>query len=332
MARSRRWLALTVALAAMGYVAYSLWHGLAETAAALAGFRWELTAPILALTFVNYGLRYWKWHYLLDRVGASLPHRVNAPIFLTGLAMVITPAKAGELVKPWLVKEAIGAPMLRTVPVLVTERATDGIAVVLLAAVGVSTYQAESTVPLAITLALAATALVVLSIERLSLAILGAIARLPLIGRFGDRLVEMYRAMRTCVAPMPLLLTMLASLVAWMAECAGYWLVFRGLGVEASLGVATFLYASATVLGAPSPGGMGLADAGLIEGARALIPHITDGQAVASALLVRIATLWFGVVLGALVLLRIDGIIRGARATTDSADSAPRPPRDAARR
>jgi uncharacterized protein (TIRG00374 family) len=224
--------------------------------------------------------------------------------------MVITPAKAGELLKPWLVREVTGVPMVRTIPVLVTERVTDGIAVIVLAAIGVSTYQAESTSTLILALAVIAAGLAVFAVEPLALGVLHVVERLPVVGRLADKLEQMYRAMRTCVAPVPLLVTVVVSIVAWWAECVGLWLVFRGLGVSASLDVSTFLYASATVLGAPSPGGLGLADAGLVEGTRALIPGLPEGTAMAAALLVRVATLWFGVALGALVLLRLDAWVR----------------------
>jgi len=305
---------VAVAIAALGYVAYAMWSGLRATGSALAEFEWPLYAAVLGLTLANYSLRFWKWSYLLRRVDAGLPVRINAPIFVTGLAMVITPAKAGELVKPWLVKEAAGTAMVRTIPVLVTERVTDGIAVIALAALGVGTYASDSASTLLLAIGTVALGLAALSSENLSMAILRFLARLSLIGRLGDRLVEMYRALRTCVAPGALFVTVVVSLVAWWAECVGYWLVFRGLHVTVSLDLATFLYASATVLGAPSPGGMGLADAGLVEGARALVPGLGAGQAMAAALLVRVATLWFGVVLGALMLLRVDAVIRRARA------------------
>jgi len=151
--------------------------------------------------------------------------------------------------------------------------------------------------------------------------IIRAFERLPLIGRAAARLEEAYHAMRSCLAPLPLALTVLVSLVAWWAECVGTWLVFRGLAQAVSLDLATFLYASATVIGAPSPGGMGLADASLAEGALVLVPGITAGQAMAAALLVRIATLWFGVTLGAFALLRIDGVIRRARSAQPSSST-----------
>ena len=90
--------------------------------------------------------------------------------------------------------------------------------------------------------------------------------------------------------------------------------MFKGLGVAATLDQSTFLYAFSTVFGAPSPGGMGMADLALSEGALSMIHGITPGQALAASLLVRVATLWFGVVLGAFALLRMEQVIEDALA------------------
>lgn len=309
----RRWAAVAVALATLGYLAYALWTGFNATAVELAAFSWWLYGPVLLLTVVNYGLRYLKWHYLLGVLGIHVPHRVNLPIFVTGLAMVITPAKAGEVVKPWLVREASGAPITKTLPALVAERATDGIAVVALAAVGVTTFFAEATELIYGTIAAIGLGLLVISNRWLVHAILRRLHPLPLVGRFADRLEEAYDATRACLAPRPLVVTVALSLVAWWAECVGYWLVFVGMGIDAGLDASTFLYAFATVFGAPSPGGMGMADAALAEGAVRLIEGVTAPEALAAALLVRVATLWFGVLLGALTLLRMDAILADAR-------------------
>lgn len=295
-----------VALAALGYLGYAVWSGLQETAGALSGFAWGLYVPILALTLVNYGLRYVKWAWLLRGLGVEISHRENLVIFVTGLAMVISPGKAGELIKPYLVRERTGVPIARTLPALVTERLTDGIAVVVLAAFGVGTFYAEGAPLIWTTLAAVAVALGAVAWEPLGLLLLGIAGRLPGIGAVAPKLEELWRSLRTCLAPTALVVTMALSMVAWFAECVGYWLVFRGLGVDAGLDASTFLYAFATVFGAPSPGGMGMADVALVEGARNLIPTLDEPTAVAAALLVRVATLWFGVLLGALLLLRLD--------------------------
>lgn len=313
MERYRGAVAVAIALAALGYLAYALWSGFADTAAQLRAFSWPLYVPILGLTFVNYGLRYAKWAWLLARLGVRMPVRANLWAFAAGLAMVISPGKAGELVKPWLVREVTGTPMMRTVPALVTERLTDGIAVVVLAAFGVATYRPEAQALIGWTLGGLAVGLVVFSVDPLAQAVLHALDAVPGVRALVPRLREAHAALRTCLGPVPLVVTLLLSLVAWYAECLGYWLVFEGLGVEADLGAVTFLYAFATVFGAPSPGGMGMADVALVEGAVRLVPGLDEPTALAAALLVRVATLWFGVLLGAGALLRIDRVVRDAR-------------------
>lgn len=302
--RFRRWLAGGIAVAALVYVAGSVYAGFEEVGSALARFRWELYVPVLLLTLLNYGLRFWKWHFLTARLGARLPVGENAVVFLAGLAMTISPGKAGELLKPWLVRARTGVPMAQTIPALVTERLTDGLACLSLAAISVSTYAGEQSQYVFVPIVAVAVGLGVLMHEGLSLAILGALRKLPVLHKVGDKLEEMYRAMRRCVAPVPLALTFGASLLAWFGECYGYMLVFRGFGVDASLDASTFLYAFATVAGGAMPGGLGVADGALVGGAMQFIPGVDEATAVASALLVRVATLWLGVIMGAFALLR----------------------------
>lgn len=313
--RFRTWLAGGIAIAALLYVAGSVWAGYREVGAALAAFDWPIYIPVLLLTLVNYGLRYWKWDYLLRRLGIRMRHRDNLLIFVSGLAMVISPGKAGEILKPYLVRERTGVNMTHTIPALVTERLTDGIAALALAAISVSTYAGDAARYVFGPIVLTAVGLGVLSHQGLSLALLRIVQRLPGLGRLGTRLEEMYRAMRICVAPVPLMLTVLTSLVAWGAECAGYMLVFQGFGVDVSLELSTFLYAFATVAGGFMPGGLGVADGALVGGAMRFIPTLDQPTAVASALLIRVATLWFGVVLGAFALLGASRLIHPASST-----------------
>ncbi len=309
--RSRRWIAWGVAVAAVLYVVGSVVAGVTSVGDALAGFQWRWYVPVLLLTIVNYGLRGWKWGYLLHRLGVHVPWRDNLLIFVSGLAMVISPGKAGELLKPYLVRASTGAPMARTIPALVTERLTDGIAALALAAIGVSRYAGDRAVYVYVPIVLTVLGLLVLSHERLSLAILHGMGRLPLVDRISGKLIEMYQSMRICVAPVPLFVTVAVSLVAWGAECIGYQLVFIGFGRDAPLGAATFLYAFATIAGGAMPGGLGVADGALVVGAVQLFPGCGQGEALAASLLIRVATLWFGVILGAFALLRVGRLLTG---------------------
>lgn len=312
VARFGRWVAWAVALAALLYVGISIWVGVDEVSAALAKFNWFWYLPVLGLTLVNYGLRFWKWHILVRRLGVQISARDSATYFVSGLAMVISPAKAGELLKPYLVRLKTGTPMATTIPALITERLTDGIAALALAAISVGTYAGDRAIYVYGPIATTVVGLAVLSHKGLSLAILRVLTRLPGVGKVGTKLEEMYLAMRTCLAPSTLFLTVGMSLVAWFAECVGYKAVFHGFGFDVSIDACTFLYAFATVAGGPMPGGLGVADGVLVELPMHLVPNLDQGLAVASAALIRIATLWFGVILGALALIRVGGLLAEA--------------------
>ena len=309
--RFRRWVIGALAVGVVLFLVASNWAGGAEISAELAHFDWTLAVPILALVSLNYALRFAKWHYLLLRLGVKIPLRADAWNFVAGLSMTISPGKAGELLKPYVVRELTGTPMATTIPALVTERLTDVIAIVALASISVTTYAGDRVHYLLIPSALIVVGLGILSSRNLSMSILGLLGRLPLISRVAHKLEEMYTAMRSCVSPASLTWTVFLSFVAWGAECVAYLLVFRGLSVAADLEVSTFLYTFATVAGGAMPGGLGVADGALVGGAMQLIPELGRGQAVAAALLIRGSTLWFGVGLGAIALFRVSTMLGG---------------------
>ena len=309
--RFSRWVIISIAFAALLALAGSIWTGIADVQSAFNEFRWLYIIPVILLTFVNYSLRFLKWHFLLRRLDIPMPLREDIWNFLAGLAMVISPGKAGEILKPYIVHARVGTPMARCIPALVTERLTDGIAIIVLSSIGVAAFSSDQLNTILFLSGGIVAGLLVLSSERLSLGCIQLLGALPVISRITPKLKEMYTAMRTCVAPASLFLTILLSLIAWGAECLGFQLVFWGLGLDASLTVSTFLYATATLVGGPSPGGLGLAESFLVLGTVNFVPEATEAQAVAAALIIRVATLWLGVLLGAIALFRVSSLLGG---------------------
>jgi uncharacterized protein (TIRG00374 family) len=316
--RAQRWVAWGAALATVFYVLFAAWEGFNEVKSTLLGFAWRWYLPALGLTLLNYALRTWKWHYLLRRVGVDLPFGESAWIFLSGLVMVISPAKAGEVLKPFLVRVRTKTPMATTLPVLITERMTDAIACLSLAALGVSTYYADKAIYLFVPMGLIVLGLAILASKTLSLSLIHLAEKLPLIGKYAFKFEELYCAMRVCVAPIPLLLTSFISLLAWWAECWGYMFIFRGFGLDVPVEAATFIYAFSTVAGGAVPGGLGVADGALVVLAEQLIPSLSGAQAIAAALLIRVATLWMGELIGAFALIKVSNMLEPVRSDQSS--------------
>jgi uncharacterized protein (TIRG00374 family) len=276
----------------------------------LRGFSWGLAPAILGLTLFNYALRFVKWQYYLRLIGVrGLRARDSLGIFFSAFTMVMTPGKVGELLKSYLLRRVAGTPVAASAPIILAERLTDGLAMVALAALGLTTTRFGWPV-LALTLAGALVGIAIVQHRPTAERILAAGERVgPLASRV-QGLRAFYESAYGLLRPRPLGFAILLGFVSWAGECVAFYLVLVGLGLPGSwslLVTATFILALATLIGSVSmlPGGLGVADATIAGMLLALVasPLMTRDVAVAGALLIRFATLWFGVLIGAVAVV-----------------------------
>lgn len=314
--RYRKWLVWALVAGVLVYGGLAIWSDSQEVSAQIKNLNWRLLIPVILLTLANYVLRCAKWIYLLRRLNVKISIFNASRIFFAGLSMTISPAKAGELLKPYLVSKHTGVPMATTTSALIAERLTDIIAILSLMALGLGGISAGAAGNHTLGLGLIAGAItigmVVLSVEGLSLGAIGTLGKLPILKRIAPKLEELYRGMRTCLSPIPFLLTSAVSFIAWGLECLGYVYVFRAMGIDASLATATFIYTAGTVVGgllAILPGGVGAAEGSMVGLCMAKPLLLTKPEALTSALLIRGATLWMGVMIGAGTLLGMGDLL-----------------------
>ncbi|MGB0639687.1 MAG: lysylphosphatidylglycerol synthase transmembrane domain-containing protein [Myxococcota bacterium] len=297
-----------IAVCSILYMAGAIWVGFDDIEEVGANFPWWILVPVTGLTLLNYGLRFLKWRYFLHRLQVPMPLGEDAWNFTAGLSMALSPGKAGELLKPYVVRERTGVPMATTIPALISEKLTDGIAVLILAGASVSVAAQDQTLLLAIFCAVTIIGLLVLAHEGLSLWCVRFLGTLPGLRNVSSKLEEMLFALRKCVAPLPLFLTVLVSIVAWGAECIGFQMVLHGLNVDASLEACVFIYAFATLAGIFVPF---LADFGLVGVSLVLISGLTQSVALGGAFIIRLCTFWIGVALGAIALFKVSSMLGG---------------------
>ncbi len=289
----------------VGFVAYADWG---RVQGALASFEWRWLAVALALALLNYTLRFFKWQLYLSVLDLSVPPLESALVFVSGFSLTVTPGKLGEVLKSFLLRDRQGIPVARTAPIVVAERLTDLLALALLAVSGVATHRTGAVGVIA-GAGLVVLALVLVSSRRAAHALFRLAPE-----RFRARLDEMYDSAWRLLRPVPLALATVLSVAAWFCECVSLWLLVRGFpGASASLSLATFVYAVTTIAGALSflPGGLGVTEAGMTGLLVRLGTGITTPVAVAATFLVRLATLWFAVLLGAGAL-----VLHGRRAAS----------------
>jgi uncharacterized protein (TIRG00374 family) len=290
------------------YFAYAVWSGLGKIGHSLAHFSVPSFGLACVLAFANYWFRFFKWEFYLARLGIrGIPKVDSFLTFLSGFVLTVTPGKVGEVFKSVVLFEVYDVPFARTAPIVVAERVTDLIGIVVLIVLGSLGFPGGlvwAGVGGALVLAL----LAVVASPRLSHAILGLVQRLggPL-GRIAPKLRESYESLATLVQVRNLVVPTLLSIVAWSFECLSLWVILRGFGEETGLPLASFFYATSTLIGALVlvPGGLGVTEGALKEQLERL-GHVSEGTSTAAMMLVRFATLWFAVLVGfvALALLR----------------------------
>ena len=129
LARYRKWLVWALLAGVVAYSALAMWSDSQEVGEQLRHFDWSLFVPVILLTLANYILRCVKWIYLLSTLDVEISKWDASRIFFAGLSMTISPAKAGELLKPYLVSKKTGVPMATTISALIAERLTDIVAI-----------------------------------------------------------------------------------------------------------------------------------------------------------------------------------------------------------
>jgi uncharacterized protein (TIRG00374 family) len=266
-------------------------------------FRWALFPAVLGLTLFNYLLRGFKFHYYLRQIGANnIPIKESFRIFVAGFPLAVTPGKVGEALKGvWIHHKAPEVTTARGVAVVVAERISDGLAVLLLSTLGVIAYPQYWPVFAGVLLILLGI-IIVSQIRPLALALLDLAGKIPLVKRFAPSLREFYEGSFSLFKPVATLIATGLGLISWLGEGVGFYLILLGLGIPSSWEVfatSVFILAFSTVVGAVSalPGGLGAAEAS-ISGMLILLLGVDASTAAAATLLIRFATLWFGVGLG----------------------------------
>jgi len=287
-------------------------------------FRWVLYPAVLCLTLFNYLLRGYKWHYYIQQVlqahaigptqpaRGAYPIRRSARLFVAGFPLAVTPGKVGEVLKAvWLERET-GIPAATGVAVVVAERISDGLAVLALSTLGVVAYP-QYWPAFALVLGGLLAIVVISQIRPLALWLLDLGERLSLIQRFVHRLREFYEGSFLVFRPRATLTAVGLGTISWLGEGIGFYLILTGLGIEPgwhTASLAIFILAFSTVVGAAStlPGGLGAAEAS-IAGMLALLLGLPAGTAATATLLIRFATLWFGITLGLIAWAKWPGLI-----------------------
>ena len=247
----------------------------------------------LALCLLNYLLRGLRWRRWMAHFGRPLGVIEGLRLYLAGYTFTPTPGNIGEAARGLLLaRQPLSS--AQSLAMFGAERLADLLCLLLMGLPvlwALADADGSGTAP-RLTLALG-----LLALAGLALLALWFQFRLRLLQRL-PWLADAWR----CLATQPQVWLGLTG-VAWAAQGLAVWLLCRDAGLSISVLQAAGFYAVAMVGGAFSllPAGLGGMEA-LLTGL--LVLHgASTAQAISITVLVRLATLWFAVAIGAIALV-----------------------------
>jgi uncharacterized protein (TIRG00374 family) len=293
---------ISLALGLILYIALSIWADINSLLNALSVINLWLIPLILLLVLINYVIRFIKWDFYLEILNIDIQKIDSIGIFFSGLSMSITPGKMGELLKCYILKKIKKIPLSYSAPIIIAERITDFISLIIIAIIGAYTIGLYREIVIIFGVLFIGLVFIIGS-RIISLKILSILEKIRIINKYMKKIHTAYESIYILVKIKPLFLTTSISLIGWFCECFAVYLVVYSFGLKANMLVISFIYSFSTLVGSVSflPGGLGLTEVSLVG--LLILKGTPEVFSVAITFITRAVTLWFAVILGSITLL-----------------------------
>ena len=315
--RIKRGIVIYAILGVVIFAAIGIYADFDNLRQSISDFDFTYLPIILLLAPMNYVLRYVKWNYYLKQLKIDVPKKINFPVFVAGLSMTVTPAKVGEFFKSYLLKELSGVDMAKTMPMVLMERVSDAISMIILASVGAVafSYGYAAVIACIVIICLFVAAV---RIKAFAALIIRLLSKVKFLKRFAAAFENFYTNTYELTRIDRLGVAVGIGTVSWFFEGLVVFLALKAFGVEFSVLGSVFTVSVSSLLGALSmlPGGL-IAAEGSILGVLTVLFGIDKVLASATTIVTRISTLWLGVIIGIVGLLVVQRILKRHNMKTD---------------
>lgn len=285
---------------------------------------------LLVAGLVVVGITYWaravRWRYLLMPIGPTRFRTVFRTTIIRFAALGVLPARAGDVLGPYLLARQEGLSLSSILATIVIERLLDLIAVLLLLAVYLA-VAVDASMPPVLLRSLVVTASTAGLLAVAMIGVLWLVASQP--ERVGDLVFMLGRVLPSGLArkmariaqsfsgglaiarrPRELAAVIAWSFGIWMAHAAEVWVVTRAFGMALPF-VGAFLLQTLLVIGVavPTPGGVGSYHEAYRFGMSTFFGAAND-KAIAAALVLH-AISFVPVILLGLLFMAQDGLSLG---------------------
>lgn len=293
MAKNKIWIIILFTIVI--YIAMGVYVDFEKLSLTISYFQWQYFLLLIALTTIEYFIRYIKWDFFLKIAGVHLNQKENLFVFFSGLSMVVTPGKLGEIWKSWLIRDISGDELSKTLPVVIMDRLTDVVSLIFLSFMGIFYYR--DGISLLIILSVSCIGFyVVIRSKTISGKLQTFLEKR--FSKYTNDMQLMHETMNKTMEPKIFVPLSLLNAFAWFFECMGLYYVIIGFDQSMNISLSTFIFSFSSLAGGISmiPGGIGVTEAGI--SGLLMLNGISPALSVGIALILRMGSFWYGAILG----------------------------------
>jgi len=270
-------------------------------------FKYEYTFVILIFVVASWIPLYLRWRLLCKNLGLKISFRDDFLIYIAGFALSITPAKVGELLRTQILRDKSGIQRTQTTPLIFIEKFYDLLGAVIVSSIGILYFPQIGIIVIG-GFVLSIVIFILFSSKITFDKSIIILSKFKFTKKFTEPLSKSHEILKTSTKIKILAPSIILSVLYWLTISFAVFFVLKALSID-SLGFVEIAstYASSLFLGALSflPGGLGIAEAsftGLLN-----LQGISLSMAAIIVIIVRLFTLWFGVVIGFIALKLVGG-------------------------
>ncbi|MGC8652318.1 MAG: lysylphosphatidylglycerol synthase transmembrane domain-containing protein [Candidatus Micrarchaeia archaeon] len=251
----------------------------------------------------GYLLRFIKWNYYLHRLGIKVPFRKNLIVYLSLYSMNITPGKVGRVLVAYTLNRLTKKKTTNLLPIVMLDIFTDFIGVGALALIAAVYFHTYVLYVVAIDIVLMLPFLFLVSdwfynrVKRL----IKSERILKFFTLYGD---EYFASQSTLNKPKVYIISLAVSLPAAFLNAMALYFSLMAIGFAPHIAASALIESSSMVLGMITavPGNIGVTDGALVAFIGSAF-HASSAISSSVTIMTRLATLWFGVILGGILLI-----------------------------
>ena len=301
---SIRLVLIIIFLMVIFYSVLSIYSGIDDISENFKSMNFHYVLPIIGVVLASIIFRSWIQKLLLEEIQVKLSIKDNFLLFLSGLALIISPGGTGQVIKSYFLKEKYGISISKSIPVILFERYYDLISVTALVIISICIiFSFEAFIVSIFALIIIFIVSIALRKESLFTKLLSLQKKIMFMKQLEINERELYLSVKLLnnyslvwkISVLTILITFWDGIAIYMG--------FLSFGMDIGYFEATQFYYTSLILGVMSliPGGMGV-----LEGGFTILSskYLEMALAVSIIIFIRLTTIWFTTFLGMIVAFR----------------------------